>query len=273
MTFTDHARIDLHLHSTRSDGAFSPEVVIQKAAEAGLDLIALTDHDLATQSLVGEHCFGDRIIQVLGGAEISGVHKGQEFHLLVYFPGDVPTVFQEFCRSQCQERAARYDAARAALDFADLPAATVDAHLGQRAMTRLHLAQALVEGGHAGHLGEAFGRWLGDRHANVPKLSLPFVEAIEVARRNGGLTSWAHPTIEQAEAHLAEFAAAGLTGLEVLRPHLDNRVRYRLRRLATRHGLFLTGGSDWHGWGDARLGLFRMYGRELGDFRDALRAA
>lgn len=273
MTFTDHARIDLHLHSTLSDGAHDPHTVIRMAAEAGLDWIALTDHDLASQSLVGEHPVGDRRIHVLGGAEISGSHAGQEFHLLVYFPGQIPTAFTDFCRAQCKARAARYDAAREFLDFATLPAAAIEAHRGDRALTRLHLAKALVDGGYASHLGEAFGRWLGDGHGNVPKLQLPFVKAIAFARECGGLTSWAHPTVDQAEAHVAEFAAAGLMGLEVLRPHLDSRVRYRLRQLAKGHGLFLTGGSDWHGWGDARLGLFRMYGRELGAFRDALRAA
>lgn len=266
------ARVDLHLHTTRSDGAFSPDEVLARCARSGLDLVSLTDHDLATHVRPGVHEIGDRRITVLAGAEISGRHEGREYHLLVYFPGEVPDAFREFCRQQCRRRATRYQAAVARLELKGIPAPDPAALNGDRALTRLHLAQALVELGEATHLGDAFARYLGDSHGNVPSLGLSLVDAIRIARECGGLTSWAHPSAADAEAHLETLVAAGLHGLEALRPTLRAKDRNRLKRLAKRHGVFLTGGSDWHGWHDQKVGLFHLSPVDLGDFADALAA-
>lgn len=265
------SRFDMHLHSTASDGRFDPESVMLKCARAGLDVVALTDHDLAATLEPGPHTLEGRTIHVIPGAEISGVHDGTEYHLLVYFPRGVPEPFRHFCRAQCRERATRYERAMQVLGLNGVIDPT--ARRGGRALTRLHLAHALVEAGVVSNRREAFATYLGDRHGTVERLSLPFIRAIGIARQHGGFTSWAHPPRTAVEEHLPVFAAAGLQGLEGIRPKLNSEARRFYRKMAHRYGLYITGGSDWHGWRHADPGLFRVQAREIQDFVDALLAA
>ena len=266
-------RFDLHVHSTRSDGRFDTAEVLRRAA-GKLDVVALTDHDLGPGVEPGVHRIGGHELRVIGGAEVSGLHEGQEFHLLVYFPGEVPPGFTAFCQARCQERAVRYATAVERIALPDLPPVDAEAERGDRALTRLHLASALVQAGHVPSRAHAFSRYLSARLPIVPPLTLPFTEAIAAARRFGGLTSWAHPPIEAIDRYLPAFVAAGLQGVEALRPTVSGPHRRRLRAVARRNGLYLTGGSDWHGWGDPDdFGLFRVEAREIRDFVDALLAA
>ncbi len=263
-------RFDLHVHSTCSDGRFDPHEVLVRAARGGLDVVALTDHDLPTALPPGEHRLEGRTLHVLAGAEVSGQHDGHEYHLLVYFPGEVPEGFRAFCHGQCAERLARYETARRALGIVGLPEPSEAARRGEQALTRHHLARAMIGLGEATSVADAFARHLGHHRAIVPKVSIPFVEAIAIAREHGGVTSWAHPPVEALHA-VPTFARAGLQGLEAWRPAVSGADRRRLRRLAREHGLFLTGGSDWHGWGDPDdLGLFGVERRELTEFCAAL---
>jgi predicted metal-dependent phosphoesterase TrpH len=262
------------MHTARSDGRWPAGDVLARCARGGLDVIAITDHDLPPPFAVGRHVVDDKVIHVLGGAEVSGMHEGREFHLLVYFPGEIPTAFRTFCAEQCARRAERYAEATARLPFRDLPPPSDAARRGEVALTRLHLAQELVAAKHVVDVREAFAKFLGERHGHVPPIALSFVDAIHIARSFGALTSWAHPSRKDAETFTATFAAAGLQGLEVLRPGLSSEERRALRKIAARHGLFLTGGSDWHGWGDdGNLGLFQVLGREIESFVGALAAA
>ncbi|MCB9682006.1 MAG: PHP domain-containing protein [Alphaproteobacteria bacterium] len=272
-TLTGRRRFDLHLHTTRSDGMLEPEALVAACAEGGLDVIAITDHDLAADQVVGEQVVGDRSILVLAGAEISGVHEGVEHHLLVYFGGPVPDAFRAFCRERCRERAARYAEATVNLGLTGLPDVDDAARQGGRAITRHHLARALVAAGHAADLRDAFRRYAGDSLGNVPKVTLPFVEAIRIAREAGAVTSWAHPPVAALEKHLATFVAAGLQGVEGLRPMMTSAERRKVRKLAEAHGVFLTGGSDWHGWSPSRPGLFHVERSDLSGFLDALATA
>lgn len=273
LTLRPSSRLDLHMHSDRSDGRYAPEEVLARCARGGLDVVALTDHDLGTQVAPGLHRIDGRELQVVAGAEVSGMHDGREHHLLVYFPGEIPDGFRAFCRDQCRARAVRYERALANLGLAGPPADAV-AREGDRALTRVHVAQRLVAEGRATSLRDAFARYVGDAHGTVPPLTLPLVEAIRVARSFGGLTSWAHPPAAAVERYLDELVAAGLQGLEALRPGVTSDDRRRSRTAAKRHGLFLTGGSDWHGWAeDGDLGLFRLEARDLAPFVDALQAA
>ncbi len=267
-------RFDLHLHSNRSDGRFSVDEVLQHAVNGGLDVIALTDHDLGTDLTPGPLQLEDRSLYLLGGAEVSGVHEEHEFHLLVYFPAEIPEGFRTFCESQCRERAERYTKALRRMNLRGLEPPSEDAQAGRRALTRLHLARALVDAGHVDSTGDAFRRYLSSSKGIVPYLSMPFTEAIRTARSFGGLTSWAHPPLPAIESYLATFVAAGLQGLEVIRPGMKGTTRRRLRRHARQHGLFVTGGSDWHGWSSRQeLGLFQVQAHEIRDFIDALVAS
>ncbi|MEN0067938.1 MAG: PHP domain-containing protein [Myxococcota bacterium] len=264
------ARFDLHMHSNRSDGRFEPEEVLRRAARGGLDVIALTDHDLPTALAPGPRQVEGRTLHLVAGAEVSATHEGHEYHLLVYFAGEVPAGFRAFCAEQCKERVDRYEATRTTLSIEGLPAPSAAARQGEQALTRHHLARSMVEQGHATSVADAFARHLSHRHGKVRKMSMPYVEAIRLARDHGGITSWAHPPMEGLRA-VPAFAKAGLHALEAWRPPVSGSDRRRLRRLARDHGLFLTGGSDWHGWGDPdHLGLFAVERRELNDFCEAL---
>jgi predicted metal-dependent phosphoesterase TrpH len=269
-------RVDLHLHSDRSDGKHPPEEVLKLCAEGGLDVVALTDHDLTHELACDEDGTfeaGGRRVRVIGGAELTGVHDGHELHLLVYFPRAVPAAFRAFCTERSRARAERYDAAvrNLALEHLDPPDAA--AWAGERALTRHHLARALVAAGHAQDMRDAFRRFIDARLGTVPQVDLPFTEAIRVARAHGGVTSWAHPPMSMLERYLPEFAAAGLHALEGIRGQMTSEGRRRVRKFAAAHGLFLTGGSDWHGFHDGRPGMFYVERPLLHDFFAALDAS
>jgi predicted metal-dependent phosphoesterase TrpH len=267
------SRLDLHVHTDASDGRFSVDEVLRRAADSGLDVLAITDHDLPAQAPAGRVCIGGKPLHVLHGVELSGVHGGVELHLLVYFPGEMPQDFRDFCTGLAAARADRYEQAREALGLDDVPAADEAARRGERALTRLHLSRALVEAGHARNLGDAFSRFTGARHGKVPQVALAFTDAIRIARAHGGVTSWAHPNLEHARLWTRELSAAGLQGLEVLRPGLGRQTRKTLSKLARQHGLIVTGGSDFHGWSPQRLGQFAVQAQQAPAFTKLLLTA
>lgn len=266
MTLSPKTRFDLHLHTSASDGRYPLDEVLKRCAAGGLEWIAITDHDLGSALEPGEHDIDGHILRVLPGAEVSGVHEGHEYHLLCYFPQGVPAAFHAFCRQQCEDREVRYDAALEALGLDTRPEEAV-------ALTRLHLAHALVDAGVVSSRSEAFSSYLGHKHGLVPTMQLPFTEAIRVARQHGAFTSWAHPPRQAVERHLGTFVEAGLQGLEALRPYLNSSERRFIRKKARQYGLYLTGGSDWHGWKGHAPGLFQVTAQEISDFVDAVLAA
>ncbi len=131
----------------------------------------------------------------------------------------------------------------------------------------------MVAAGRCGSVREAFQGWLGDDKGLVPCRFPPMEAVIAEARACGGVTSWAHPMRGAVEKHLPRLVAAGLQGLEGFRPMLSSGDRQFYRKAARKHGLFLTGGSDWHGWADGELGLWWVERRELDAFVAALEAA
>lgn len=254
-------RLDLHMHSDRSDGRLSPRRVLEKCAQSGLDVISLTDHDLPPVLAAGKHSIAGRTIRVLHGVELSTMHENTEQHLLVYFRDEIPADFAAFCRELVIARADRYDTARQRINLPDIPPADEAARRGERSLTRTHLSQALVKAGYARTMDEAFERWTGERAGLVPPVPVSFLDALARAKAAGGVTSWAHPSLRRAEEWVATFAEAGLDALEVYRPSHGRAKREALTKLAWRHGLHLTGGSDYHGWTPGELGAFSMPGR------------
>ena len=165
-------RLDLHMHSTRSDGKLTPDEVLQQCASGGLDVIALTDHDMPPALPWGQHSVAGRTIRVIHGVELSTTHQDTEQHLLVYFPQEMPASFAAFCRQLAIARADRYDTAVQRIGLAGLARADERARRGERALTRTHLSQALVDTGHARTLQQAFDRWTGERAGLVPHVQL-----------------------------------------------------------------------------------------------------
>jgi predicted metal-dependent phosphoesterase TrpH len=252
------------MHSDRSDGKLSPEALLEAAVAGSLDVIALTDHDLAPALRAGVHQVRGRCIRVIAAVEISTMHQGTEQHLLVYFPGKMPAGFSAWCTQRAVWRAQWYDASLDALGWSELARADDDARSGRRCLTRVHLARALVDAGVVPSMTVAFRELVGSDAGRIPPLNLGLLDALALAKEAGGWTSWAHPNLAQAVEWAPSLAAAGLDALEAWRSAVGVHRRDVVHRLALRHGMAVTGGSDWHGTGPRKLGSFRVPWRVLG---------
>lgn len=243
---------DFHMHSSSSDGRYPPQELLRRAVAGGLDLIAVTDHDLPPPVPAGLQTCGEQQIRVIAATEVSGVHEGRELHLLVYFPREIPEDYRNWLEERVRWRAWRFDQGAAAFG---LPVrADVDALAGRRSMTRQHLAALLVRSGQARLPANAWPMLA----KVLPPLEMPYTQAISVARAAGGIPVWAHPSLVDAGRFLPDLVRAGLVGMEVDRPLLARNVRNGLKALACRYKLLPTGGSDWHGWKEGELGAFRV---------------
>ncbi|PBC84904.1 MULTISPECIES: PHP domain-containing protein [unclassified Streptomyces] len=248
-------RIDLHTHSTASDGTDTPAELVRGAAAAGLDVVALTDHDT-----VGGHAEARAALPagltLVTGAELSCRLDGVSLHMLAYlFDPEEP----EFARERELVRDDRVPRARgmvAKLRELGVPVTweQVARIAGDGAVGRPHIATALVDLGVVGSVSDAFtSEWLAnDGRAYVEKHELDPFDAIRLVKAAGGVTVFAHPLAVKRgscvpESAIAALAAAGLDGIEV--DHMDHEepTRARLRGLAADLGLLTTGSSDYHG--------------------------
>ena len=253
-------RVDLHCHSSASDGLHPAETVADMAARAGLSALAITDHDLPPVLGHGLKSVDGNEMRLIAAVELSTMHEDKELHLLAYFADGMPDDFAEWCRNRARWRARWYDACLDALGL-DLDRADEEAREGRRTLTRLHLARALVDAGFCPNLRSAFHDHIGHSSQVIPPLNLSFLDALSVAVDAGAWTAWAHPPPKLAEQWAASFALAGLHALETHRPTKTGR--NRLSAIALQHGLGITGGSDWHGWEKRKMGSFRVPARAL----------
>jgi 3',5'-nucleoside bisphosphate phosphatase len=257
-------RIDLHTHSSASDGTTAPADLVGLARAAGLDVVALTDHD-TTDGLAAAAAALPSGLTLVPGAEISCVHDGISLHLLAYLfdphDAELAAALHELRDSRVgrAERMVR----RLEADGTGVTWERVRASAGGT-VGRPHVARALVEQGLVGSVSEAFApEWIGT-HGRYwePKLELDVVRCIELVVRAGGVTVFAHPAAVKrgrtvADEAVAVMAEAGLSALEV--DHVDHEEddRRHLRGLARELGLLTTGSSDFHGDNKAvRLGEF-----------------
>lgn len=254
--------VDLHAHSTASDGTAPPADVIAAAAAAGLTAIALTDHDTVAGLAEARRAADSLAIRVVAGVELSAVEGEDEVHLLGLHL-DRPAEVQrdlEALRAARRERAERMVAR---LNELGIPV-TLDAVLeaaGAGAVGRPHVARALVAGGWVRDQREAFGRYIGaGRPGFVPKRRFTAEEAVALVHRAGGIAVFAHPGAAGTRPRLEELARAGLDGVEVLHPSHPADDIARLGALAAELGLVRSGGSDWHGAqnGPRTLGCMRV---------------
>ncbi|MBA3343480.1 MAG: PHP domain-containing protein [Gemmatimonadaceae bacterium] len=241
--------VDLHMHSTASDGSLPPSQVIAAASAARLAAVALTDHD--TMAGVAEAAeTGRRLgVRVIRGVELSAHHGAREIHVLALHisrPAIIESRLIEF-REARERRAVLIVGRLRALGAAvDVDAVMQEAAGG--AVGRPHIARALIRGGFVRDSREAFERYLGaGRAAFVPKQRLEVRDAIALTHSAGGLAVWAHPGAECRRARLEPLVGMGLDGVEVRHPgHLAEDVS-RIAALADFLGLLPSGGSDWHG--------------------------
>ncbi len=248
-------RADLHVHSNASDGTDPPGEVMRRAALAGLDAVALTDHDTVAGHAQAREALPEGLTLV-PGMELSCRLDGHSLHLLAYLfdPGDPDLAGQTRRIRDDRERRARAMVAR----LADLGVAIswdqVAAIAGAAVVGRPHIARALVGCGAIAEPGQAFtSAWIGEGgRAYVPRYALDPVRAIGLVRASGGVTVLAHPRVGRdwvvSDEQIAGLAAAGLAGVEVFHPDQPDSERARLLGLIDDLGLVATGGSDDHGF-------------------------
>ncbi|MEV5372346.1 PHP domain-containing protein [Streptomyces albogriseolus] len=248
-------RIDLHTHSTASDGTDTPAELVRKAAAAGLDVVALTDHD-TTRGHADALAALPQGLTLVTGAELSCRLDGVSMHLLAYlFDPEEPALLAERELAR-DDRVPRAKGMIAKLNALGVPVTweQVARIAGDGSVGRPHVASALVELGVVGSVSDAFTpEWLADGgRAYVPKHETDPFEAVRLVKNAGGVTVFAHPAAVKRgrtvpESAIAELAAAGLDGIEVDHMDHDPDTRTRLRGLAGELGLLVTGSSDYHG--------------------------
>lgn len=258
-----HVAADLHTHSTVSDGTDTPAELVEAAARAGLGAIAITDHDSTAGWAEATDAALARGIVLIPGMELSTRVQFASVHVLAYLvdPGDegllAETARIRESRMTRAEKIVRRIAADYELTWDDVLAQTTDgATIG-----RPHIADALVARGHAATRSEAFAGILHWRSGYAqPHYAPDPLTGIRLIRAAGGVPVLAHPGTRGAEEVITEerlrrFVDAGLFGLEVDHPENTAASKPRLRALAARYGLAVTGSSDYHGLGKAnRLG-------------------
>lgn len=252
-------RIDLHAHSTESDGTDTPAELVAAAAATGLHAVAITDHDTAAGWAEAAEALppGLRLVR---GAELScaspdGRGRPITVHLLAYlYDPTSPALVEEQLRLRAERRfRVRHMAEKMVEDGFPIDPEALMARLPPDAPAgRPHLAMALIRAGVVATVDEAFARYLTGGRYYVPKTDTPIERAIEMISDAGGVTVLAHPFAVSrgpivTEEVVADLTARGLTGIEVDHPDHDPATRDRLRGLAGDLGLLITGSSDYHG--------------------------
>ncbi|WP_154941954.1 PHP domain-containing protein [Micromonospora palomenae] len=249
--------IDLHTHSTASDGTLSPAELVRAAADAGLDVVAITDHDTTAGWDAAVRALPPGLT-LIRGAEIScrwhGVEPAIPLHLLAYlFDPDHPEFVAELARVRLarEVRGERIvELLRA--DGVDISWPEIMAAAGGGTVGRPHIAAALIRAGLVATTTEAFGAdWLGERY-RLPKEDVDVFRAVELIRAAGGVPVFAHPRATRRgrivpDELIVELAAAGLAGLEADHEDHSPAEAAHVRALAAELGLLVTGSSDFHG--------------------------
>ncbi|MCQ9208048.1 MAG: PHP domain-containing protein [Omnitrophica bacterium] len=254
---------DLHIHTKFSDGSFTPEQVIEQAQQLGLSCVAITDHDEVAGIGPAIKCASDFDLEVIPGVELSVEIDSNEVHILGYFIDWQQRWFQDKLKTICQVRKTRALTIIERLKAQGINLAPDE--LLQEAepgsVGRLHIARMLEKHGFVHSTQEAFNKYIGNgRLCYVKKFKLSPAEAIEMIRRLKGVAVLAHPYhIANSEQLINEFVQLGLRGIEAHYPEHDKATSEYYQNLAQKHGLLITGGSDYHGLGKA--------GAQMGDVK------
>ncbi|MBI4294646.1 MAG: PHP domain-containing protein [Chloroflexi bacterium] len=257
------SKVDLHLHTTASDGSLTPEQMVKRAVEVGLEIIAITDHDTVAgiePAMAAARSYPG--LTLIPGVEINTDVPQGEVHVLGYFVDYHHPEFAsklETLRRSREERAQKMIARLAGLGI-PIEWRRVRELAAGESVGRPHIAQAMLEKRYIGTLKEAFTKYIGrDGPAYVERYKLTPDEAVTLVVRASGLPVLAHPAgIDGLETLVPRLKRQGLIGLEVYYPGYTSEMVAELSQLARRNSLLTTGGSDYHAAGlatDVELGL------------------
>jgi 3',5'-nucleoside bisphosphate phosphatase len=242
--------VDLHLHTTYSDGAHTAEEVVALARRAGLSALSITDHDnvgAIDDAIVAGRRWG---VDIIPGVELSTTVDEQDIHILGYFVDHHHPMLQEYLALFRAERLKRAERIVEKLRRIQVPLdlESVLRQAGTASVGRPHIANALLETGHTDTYYEAFAKYIGDgKPAFEKKYRVSPGEAFEVISEAGGLSFIAHPGNMVPEHVLLELIHEGVDGIEAVHPsHSPDRVHY-YRSIANEYFLLVSGGSDFHG--------------------------
>ena len=251
-------KVDLHIHTIYSDGVFSPERIVDTAIEAGLDAIAITDHDnvlaypIAVDYAKKIANSGGKTLEILPGVEINTIYKGTEIHILVYFMDRDNTDFQTMLKSQQKARVEQTEEILHLLNKKEGIHITLDKLKSLVAeggsIGRPHIAKAITMVGGTNSVTDAYNKYIHDgSEVYIQRKTITPHEAIETIYDAGGIPVFAHPfDVEDAENLIKEFMHYGLRGVEAYhRKHSPAMVEY-YSSIAEKNGLIITGGSDFH---------------------------
>jgi predicted metal-dependent phosphoesterase TrpH len=245
--------IDLHLHSTASDGRLSPAAVVDRAHAAGLTTIALTDHDTVAGLDEARAAADAAGLRLVPGIEITAVEGSRDVHVLGYFFDPAREPLHTFLSVQRTDRVRRLreiGARLTALGYpVDLEPMLQDAELRHgKSVGRPLVADALIAAGHVVDRRDAFDNLLGaGRPGFVARVGAPVREVIEILHRAGGIAALAHPGPLEMDDAVEGFVRAGLDAIEARHSDHDEATEQRYREMAGRFGLAVCGGSDFHG--------------------------
>lgn len=271
--------IDLHLHTSLSDGRNPPAELVRLCLAAGLRTISVTDHDTTAAWPEAAAATARAGIEFVPGIEITAVLDGNDVHVLGYFPVLRAPLLDGFLADQRADRVRRVRRMARRLTDLGLPI-DMDAEIGaaerdpSRTIGRPHVADALVRAGHCVDRTEAFDKYIGEGcPAFIPRQGATPEDVIELIMGAGGLASLAHPALLGRDEIIPMLIAAGLPAIEVYHSEHDEFDRQRYRRAAEKSNLLCTGGSDYHGEESGRpvaLGSVTLPAAEFERFRDRL---
>lgn len=253
--------VDLHVHSTASDGTRPPEEVVREAKRVGLGAIALTDHDTLDGIATATEAGAALGVRVVPGIELSAVEGDSETHILGLHLSDTRSLdarlvsLREMRRGRAQRIVQRLNELGVRVEFTAVLEQAAGGAIG-----RPHVARAMIAEGWAVDFRDAFDRYLGaGRPAYVAKERLSVVDAIAAIHAAGGLAVLAHPAQGGTRERVEAFVRAGIDGVEVRHPSHNPEDIARLTALVEFFGLVPSGGSDWHGASEGARTLGMMH--------------
>jgi predicted metal-dependent phosphoesterase TrpH len=254
-------RVDLHIHSTASDGTYSPAEVVQIALTNQMDVIALTDHDTLDGIQRAQQAASTTDLEVIAGIELTVESDQFKFDLLGYYLNPENSILQQALSEIHQTRLNRAEQMVAKLSALGMqvPLQRVYDLAAQGSVTRSHIARVMYEQRLIGSIQEAFDRYIGDTGpAYVPHFQLPPERAIEIVHQAGGVAVLAHPVrYDDPKLLIDTLVPMGLDGVEVYYPDHSRPLIRDMRMIARQHNLLMTVGSDFHRRspdGSARIG-------------------